>query len=756
MIAAGHRATRAVLFSLFALFVLVAAGDARAATITGSVRNEAGVGLANVDLDFINLCGGDNIFLAGDKSAADGTYSIVVPNGTYDVHYTPPAGSTVAAADRHDLVVTASADLGVTTLHPGRLVSGTVKTPGLAAAVGVDLKFVDRATDHRVYLSKDVTNASGQYSLRVPPGSYDIDYRPPTALAFVDAERLGLVVGASDIAGLVDTLRSGFQISGTVQDKHNTKLKNVDIDVFDQCTGKRIPTAHDNTDANGNYSIMVPTGTYTFNYDPPRCVAVAAARSTNVIVDRSRNFGTEQLADAVLVSGTVHDHTGQPCVDAKLKFYDATAVGAPRQAATNDRTDATGAFSVYLPTGTYEINIEPPVGVVDQVGHIASVGVSGALNVGVVQLTAGVALSGHVVGPGSAPALNVNINVVDSQTRAAQRLAHDDTDAAGDFTVVVAPGTYDVQYDPPACDGLAPTSQNSRTVSSATTLPTVALVTGVHALGTVVDALSAPVPNVDLDLYPAGTTAKIYTPNDQTAADGTYDVLMPPASYDVKYIPSSTTRLRPAALLGAALSSTQTLPTVVLASGWFVSGVVRDTLSLVPIADVAVDFYAPGSPTPLWTPHHLSGPTGAYNVAIDAGTWNIHFTPPPASPYGPAWRMGIAVSADTPLPEVGLAVVPVDVPASTSAPRALAIWPNPARGSIRMTFGPVDGDADLSILDLAGRRVATPWRGRAASPVTVQWNGAGDDGVRLPSGVYYARVSGRNGLAFARRLVVLK
>src|SRR5262249_41828720 len=147
------------------------AGGANATTISGTVRNEMGAGLANVDLDFIDQCSGDNIFLANDKTAADGTYSIVVPNGTYDIHYTPPAGSTVCAAEHTDYIVNNNANPGVTTLHPGRLVSGTVKIPSQAAAVGVDLKFVDVVTGQHVYLTKDLTNALGQYSVRVPSGT---------------------------------------------------------------------------------------------------------------------------------------------------------------------------------------------------------------------------------------------------------------------------------------------------------------------------------------------------------------------------------------------------------------------------------------------------------------------------------------------------------------------------------------------------------------------------------------------------------
>lgn len=741
-------------FAWPAALALFLAAPGSAATITGTVRNEAGTALANVDLDFIELCSGDNIFLTGDKSAADGTFSVVVPNGTYDVHFTPPTGSVVCAADFQDVVVSANQSLGIVTLHPGTLVSGTVRTPALAAAAGVDLKFVDTATQHRVYLTKDVTNAAGQYSVRVPQGTYDVDYRPGTGSTFGDTERRGLVVGAADVSGLSDVLKSGFTITGTVRDKHNNKLKNVDIDVYDACTGERVPTAHDNTDVNGNYSVVVPAGTYTFDFNPPRCIAVETGRSTGLIVDRAKNFGTEQLKDAVLVSGTVLGVGGVPRAEVKVKFYDVTTPGAPRQPATNDRTDAAGHFSVYVPPGTYDLDFEPDTGVLEQVAHLNNVGVAFATNVGSVSLLAGVPVSGHVTGNGGLPVLNVNINAVDAVTRVSQRIAHDDTDANGNFTVVMAPGVYDIEYDPPACTGLAPSSQPAVVIAGATALATAPLVTGVHAQGSVLDPGALPVANVDLDFYVAGTATKIYTPGDKTAADGTYNVLIPPGAYDVKYIPSSLTRFRPAEFPGVSFASTLTLPTVSLANGFLVSGFARDSLTLAPVADVTVEFYPVGSNVPAWTPHHLTGLLGDYNVSVDAGTYDLRYVPPVGSPLAPYWRMGVVVGADTPLPDALMHLPALGVAPGALAQASLSAWPNPSRGPLEIAFTAPDRDASVSLWDVAGRHVRSLWSGRHAGEVHLRWDGTTDRGERAPAGLYYVRLSSE-GRVSTRRVVLV-
>ncbi len=737
---------------------LCLAVPAGAATLTGTVRNEAAAGLGNVDLDFVDQCSGDNIFLSGDKTAADGTFAIVVPAGTYDVRFTPPAGSTVAAWEIQNVVVSANASLGVITLHPGRLVSGTVLTPSLGPAAGVDLKFVDRATDRRVYLTKDLTNASGQYSVRVPPGAYDIDFRPASTTAFGDRVRLDLVVGASDVSGLSDVLLGGFVVSGSARDKNNNKLKNVDVDVFDLCTGVRIPTAHDNTDVNGNYAVVVPAGTYLFEFNPPACKSLETTRQSGVAISNNKNLGTETMKAAFAVSGVVHDHAGAVQPGVKLKFYDATTPGSPRQGTSGDRTDASGAFSVLLPTGTYHIDFEPPVSSTDQVMHLSSVVVGGATNLGTLTLAQGVQVSGHVTGPGALPVLNVNINAVDAVTRAPVLLAHDDTDSLGNFTVVVAPGTYDFQYDPPACSGLAPASQAGLSIAAPTALPTVNLVTGVHILGTVLDAGSLPVANVDLDVFPAGSSTKLYTPRDQTALDGTFDVLIAPGTYDIKFVPSSLApHLRPALRTNQPIPVNTTLPNVVLADGLLVSGFVKAVGTLAPIPNVSVDFFPPGGGAAMLVSHHTTSALGDYAVAVEAGTWDILYTPPVGSGFPSAWRRGVTVSADLALSDQLLdpSLMAVDPAIASSYVQLSAPVPNPARHDVRFTVSTADGEAELTVWDLAGRRVATPWKGRANSSVTIHWNGTTERGEPVPAGLYFVRLEGAAGTRKVRSVLFL-
>ncbi len=655
----GPRAT--LLASSVLAIVLIALPLSTAAVLSGVVVDEAGAGVGNVDIDVIDQCTGENLFLVNDRTAADGSYAVVVPNGTHDVHYTPPSGSTLAGNAQRGVVVTGDVDLGTTVLHPGLVVSGVVVDSVGTGIAGVDLQFIDSATRERIFVSNRTTDATGAYSVRIASGTYDVQYKPAATTTFLTAERKDLVV-QSDVTGLSDTLLTGLQISGTViEEASGLPVRNVDLDAIDLCTGRKVATAHDNTDINGVFSIYVPSGTYLITFDPPACSTLAAERRSGVVVDVDTNLGDIPLLDGVPVTGRVLDPGGQPVERARLKFY--IAGGGGRQEAARDRTAIDGTFEIRVPLETYNINVEPPQGADLLLERLAGVEIIGPTDLGDITLTAGFPVSGRLVDEGGNGVENVNINAVESASRAVVRLANDSSEPDGTFRVVVSAGTYDFQYKPPACSGLAPDSQDNVTVSAATTLPDKTLVVGVHAMGRVVDQAAAGVANVDLDFMIAGTGKKIYTPNDLSDAAGNYDVLLPPDSYDIDYIPAAGVPLRPAHRYGESLLVDRTLPDTVLPPGVLVSGTVVDSRDLSPVSGTRVEFYAPGSASPDFTPHNRTHGDGSYTVSVDAGTWDLLYTPPPGD-LAPRWRRGVVADVDITLPETQL--LPLTVPTVTS------------------------------------------------------------------------------------------
>ena len=635
----------------------IAGAHAANFTVTGVVRNEAGQGVANADLDFIEFCTQQSIFLVNDKTLADGSYSITIAEGTYDVHYTPPTGSTLAAGEREDLAVHSNLNLGVTTLHPGIKVAGTVKNSSGSAVANVDLDFVNVSTDRKVFVPNDLTDSTGKYSVRVLPGTYDVEYRPPATTTLLTGLRKGLVATA-DVTGLLDTLGNGNRLDGKTTDDRRVAVKDVDIDVVDLCTGDTIPTAHDNTDANGNFTLWVASGTYDIRFIPPRCTTFGSNRIASRKVNGNTGLGEINIPDGFAVTGRVLDSSFQPLPAADLNVYDA-ATGT-RQETSRDDTDGSGNFKIYVPVGTWSINVNPPVGRSLLVGRVESVTVAGATALGDIVLSAGNPLSGLVTNSGGIGVNNVDVDVRDAATGASVRITHDNSNAGGTFTVVVPSGTWDVQYAPPACSPLAPGEQKGRAVSGPTSLSTMALVTGVHATGFVKSGPTAPVANVDLDLFPPGTRNKIYTVRDNTGTDGSYDVLVPPGTYDIDYSPPAGLGLRPEQRFGVALAVSTNLADVLLHSGPTVSGFVKANATGAPAASVDLDFVPSAGGAVLFTPHDTTAVDGSYGVVVENGTWDILYSPPAGSGLAPKWTRGVAVSANLSLADTFL--LPLTVP----------------------------------------------------------------------------------------------
>jgi hypothetical protein len=142
-----------------------------------------------------------------------------------------------------------------------------------------------------------------------------------------------------------------------------------------------------------------------------------------------------------------------------------------------------------------------------------------------------------------------------------------------------------------------------------------------------------------------------------------------------------------------------------------------------------------GAPDDLTVPLHLvlrPGQAAGGAVTIDQGSI--------MSPDGSALHVDLAQVTGT-LP--GLVTNPIDHV-------ELLAGPNPTSGVTYFTLRlPAPANVDLSIYDLAGRRVATAWHGsRSAGGSTITW-----DGRALRGGIYFARLM-VDGTARTRRVVL--
>ncbi|HTO92630.1 MAG TPA: choice-of-anchor V domain-containing protein [Candidatus Sulfotelmatobacter sp.] len=98
----------------------------------------------------------------------------------------------------------------------------------------------------------------------------------------------------------------------------------------------------------------------------------------------------------------------------------------------------------------------------------------------------------------------------------------------------------------------------------------------------------------------------------------------------------------------------------------------------------------------------------------------------------------IFTTSDSTLPPQS-AAVPSLAALTTLAPPS----PNPSRGAVRLEYSLArDGDVQLAIFDLVGRRIRTLENGwRKAGPSEARWDGTRDDGTNAAPGAYFARLS---------------
>jgi hypothetical protein len=95
-----------------------------------------------------------------------------------------------------------------------------------------------------------------------------------------------------------------------------------------------------------------------------------------------------------------------------------------------------------------------------------------------------------------------------------------------------------------------------------------------------------------------------------------------------------------------------------------------------------------------------------------------------------------------------------DVPLG-GPPSVLRLWPNPARGALSLTLPPgLSGDGAWELYDVAGRRVATLWRGRFSAVSGAPLSG--QIPARVSAGLYFSRLSSGNRVLANTRIAVVR
>ena len=344
---------------LLSVSLLVCASVVQADTLTGRLVDDLGIGIVNGDVDAFDIGLDREIVLTGDSTDANGSFSVTIPAGLYLITLQGPPGSTILPHLVNNLLIVGTVDLGTVTLEQGYVLSGRVLDQNGFPVFNLDLDVIDNTTGMDIDLTGGRTDIFGLFSILVP-ANIELRFDPRTVAGPTLAPiAMNLLLSADTNLG--DTvLEPGYFVSGRVLTTLGTPVTGADLDFTDSVTGIVALTLADNTDASGNFSIIVAAGTWDIDFCPQTANALVGLEILDVSVSADVDVGTFTLLDGLTLFGTVFNELGAPVQGVDLDVNDSTT--GLKVALCGDGTDVNGTYSVFVPVGVYDLRFTTPTG----------------------------------------------------------------------------------------------------------------------------------------------------------------------------------------------------------------------------------------------------------------------------------------------------------------------------------------------------------------------------------------------------------
>ena len=412
--------------------------------------------------------------------------------------------------------------------------------------------------------------------------SFDLLVEPPGGSGLAGTEARGipfLPVVARDF-----TLPAGITVTGLVTDGAGAPLGNANVSFLSPSSGRAM--GEDSTDASGSYSLTIAAGSWEATADSGDSTlgsmdlnGVSVAAPGPVTVDF-------HFPAPVLVSGSVFEEFGPAIADAKLSFK-----GSSTGAEVDVTCDPSGFYSTSLIPDTYEVVVTPAG--TSAGTHLKEkfplVVVSGPLGALDFSLTAGVQVSGTVLGALGMPLLeDTDIEVIlpqGSNFFPPDGVTADPAD--GSYSIGPVPaGRMTFRFEPPRDTGypfqqlarqiVGPTAQSEDFMLSA----------GFLLSGTVLrdDGVTSE-DKVKVELVPLN--GSLAPADDKTDVSGFYETSLFSGTYDVTFTPE-VTNLQLPETRRITIAADRTFD-VVLTLGALLSGTVTQPGGVVPEPDVRVE-----------------------------------------------------------------------------------------------------------------------------------------------------------------------
>jgi 5-hydroxyisourate hydrolase-like protein (transthyretin family) len=435
-------------------------------SVTGLVSAlGAGTPLIGMTIAAYNLSGTRRGFTQTDSQ---GIYSLVLPPGQYKIAAFDDSGSF---AVRFFLDSGSFATATLVTVTGGRATAGINFLLELAghlsgAVFDADTHMVLPAmtviaynVDGTTVVANTISDASGNFRLNVPAGSYKVVAADPMnifAAGYVDdansftAEQAISVKSAVVSADIHIPLHRAGTVSGRVTDAAGAPLPGITVVAYNADGSQRTFTR---TDSNGAYSLLLPPGSFRIGaYDESIIYATQFYPHRNVFAEANAVIATPgQTAapvDFSLIRGArftgslIEQATGVPVAGVTVAVYDSDG-----NLMTTSVSDLSGNYALVLPPGSYRF-----VAFDNLLRYVTAYGGGGQNfeNATVFQvdgssgqridfaLSRGVRVSGTVVDSALQPVSGVQIGALDlAGNRVASAMSN-----GGVFNLVLTPNTY--------------------------------------------------------------------------------------------------------------------------------------------------------------------------------------------------------------------------------------------------------------------------------------------------------------------------
>ncbi|MEM7331609.1 MAG: carboxypeptidase regulatory-like domain-containing protein [Chloroflexota bacterium] len=323
--------------------------------VTGTVTNSnTSNPIENVDVHaFRPQQSASDSFFQTDMS---GQYTLTLtPGESYTLVFNPPTGQSLASKAVGGITTAQTLDVA---LESGFTISGIVYE---------DQTFNDPVGDVEIFAFNLNTaegfglppaDGSGNYSISLAAGTWEITFTPPPGLGFGPAQLDDFVLTQDE--GVSVGLTVGFTVLGRVT---NAGAPIEDVEVFAQKTDLSSGFGFSATDANGYYTGTLPLGTYDIRFQPPPETGFAS------VIEEAVSGPADQTINILLPSGnTFAGILSEVCTDENVNpsantfIYAAPLPDVPTGSlgGWGEFTGADGSYSLSLPSSTYTVTITPP------------------------------------------------------------------------------------------------------------------------------------------------------------------------------------------------------------------------------------------------------------------------------------------------------------------------------------------------------------------------------------------------------------